>query len=260
MPKDDSDYRGRIAPSPTGLLHKGNIATFKLAFNRCKEMGGTLILRNEDIDRDRSNSKYWQFIEKQLDRLGIFFQESPCLGGPHNPYQQSLSFSYYKKAMVVLNKLGLIYPCVYSRREINNFLPKCLGSNQEIVFPVSLRPCPKVSFALNWNVNWRFRVPDSTPINFTDQAMGETQWLTERDFGDFLVWRKDGTPSYELAVVVDDARMQVTEVVRGEDLLLSTGRQILLYDALNYKIPLFYHCPMVKDKFGEKLSKRNQVL
>ena len=255
-----SDYRSRIAPSPTGSLHEGNIATFKIAFQRSKEIGGTLILRNEDIDTIRCDPKFWQVIEKQLENLGIDFQESPKIGGPHYPYQQSLCFSHYKKAVTTLNALGLVYPCIHSRREINNFRPKLLGYNQEVIFPLLLRSHSKVNFPLNWNVNWRFRVPDSTPISFTDQAMGEVNWLTGRDFGDFLVWRKEGTPSYELAVVVDDARMQITEIVRGADLLLSTGRQILLYKALNYRIPMFYHCPVINDQFGKKLSKRNQVI
>ena len=253
-------YRGRIAPSPTGWLHDGNIATFKLAFQRSKERGGSLILRNEDIDRERCNPRFWKIIEKQLDNLGIDFQESPTIGGSFYPYQQSHCFSFYKEAISTLNTLGLVYPCVCSRREISNYRPKVLGSNEEIIFPSSFRPQSRRGFALNWNVNWRFRVPDSTSINFIDRAVGETNWLTGKDFGDFLVWRKEGTPSYELAVVVDDARMKISEVVRGADLLCSTARQILLYQALEYKIPAFYHCPIIKDQLGRKLSKRHRIL
>jgi glutamyl-tRNA synthetase len=121
-------------------------------------------------------------------------------------------------------------------------------------------PLPPVTRHSSPSVNWRFRVPDGEAISFADGRYGPQQFVAGKDFGDFVVWRHDDTPAYQLAVAVDDAAMQITEVVRGEDLLRSTARQLLMYQALGFAAPAFYHCPLVTDESGARLAKRHDAL
>ena len=134
--------------------------------------------------------------------------------------------------------------------------------NREPLYPKNLRPPIEAdnTAVSPGATNWRFRVPDDRIIKFNDLNKGICSFECQRDFGDFLVWRKDGQPAYELAVVVDDAMMQITEVVRGEDLLLSTARQLLLYEALELEPPNFYHVSLVCDSNGKRLAKRHRSL
>ncbi|MGB0123054.1 MAG: glutamate--tRNA ligase family protein, partial [Silvibacterium sp.] len=137
------------------------------------------------------------------------------------------------------------------------------NDNEEPNYPGTCRPLQNMTTIPNASresMNWRFRVPDAEVIEFLDQHFGAQQFIAGHDFGDFLVWRRDGVPSYQLACVVDDAAMRITEVVRGADLLKSTARQILLYRALGLRIPLWYHCPIVTDENGERLAKRHDAL
>jgi glutamyl-tRNA synthetase len=130
------------------------------------------------------------------------------------------------------------------------------------VYPGTCRPAAGTSFKVENTIgaNWRFRVPDGEKIAFDDGLFGSQEFQAGRDFGDFVVWRRDGVPSYQLAVVVDDAAMGITEVVRGADLLLSTARQLLIYRALDLTPPAFYHCPLVTDESGVRLAKRHDAL
>ena len=251
-------YRGRIAPSPTGHLHLGHARTFWFAMERAVSANGTLIFRDEDLDAQRCKQEYSQSALEDLKWFGCDWQEGPDKGGPHGPYKQSERISLYKNAWQTLKEKKLIYPCTKSRKEIRTSKENHNTKDQEPIYPEAWRPAIDVGDDLKSpdGFNWRFRVPENKKIEFIDQRLGPCHFYSSVDFGDFLVWRKEGLPSYELSVVVDDAAMQITEVVRGEDLLISTARQLLLYNALELAPPQFYHAPLVVDNEGLRLSKR----
>lgn len=251
-------YRGRIAPTPSGPLHEGHLSTFRIAWQRARDAGGTLIYRCEDLDQARCRPEFDEEARCWLRNNGLDWVEGPDVGGSFAPYRQSERLDTYRKVWRQLQNSGLIYPSPHSRKDVREALSAPHPEGREPVFPVKLRPEPG-SFADPedpYRVNWRFRVPDGETITFLDQRCGETAYVAGKDFGDFIVWRKDGFPSYELAVVADDHAMAVTEVVRGEDLLLSTARQLLLYRALGWQPPAWYHCPLVRDADGNRLAKR----
>ena len=257
-----TEYRGRIAPTPTGYLHLGHARTFHIAQQRAQENNGTLVFRNEDLDKSRCKKEFIEASIKDLKDCGISWNEGPDIGGPFAPYNQSERHTWHLEVWTKLLETGLIYPCSKSRKDVQNALNAPHGKQQEQIFPLEFRP-PKVT-AQNYdspgNTNWRFRVPDFLELSFIDENLGSQTFTSLKDFGDFLVWRKDGFPSYELAVVADDHAMKITEVVRGEDLLLSTARQILIYNALGWNPPTFYHCRLIKDDEGNRLAKRNKSL
>jgi len=159
---------------------------------------------------------------------------------------------------------SFIYPCKHSRKDVAfaSQAPHAEDENLEPLYPIDLRPPAGIgkSATKPSATNWRFRVPEDQTIRFLDLRLGECTFECQRDFGDFLVWRRDGVPAYELAVVVDDAAMQVSEIVRGEDLLLSTARQLLIYKALELTSPKFYHTSLLCDQNGQRLAKRTQAL
>jgi glutamyl/glutaminyl-tRNA synthetase len=259
-----SSYRGRIAPSPTGLLHIGHACTFWTAYQRALQSNGAMIFRNEDLDPQRSPSRYTLAMLEDLRWLGIRWQEGPDGGGPYAPYQQSLRRELYRDAWRKLRDARAIYPCSCSRKDLalSASAPNDGDGDDEPMYPGRCRD--KVQEASNYGapvgVNWRFRVPDAEPIQFVDQHLGEQSFVARRDFGDFVVWRRDDVPAYQLAVVVDDAAMQVTEVVRGADLLKSTARQLLLIRALGLRSPAYFHCDLVRDEAGAPLAKRHDAL
>ncbi len=281
-----SSYRGRLAPSPTGYLHVGHARTFWTAFERARDAGGTLLMRMEDLDPERSRHQYAEAALEDLRWLGIRWQEGPDLGGPHAPYEQSLRHDLYLDAWRKLLRGGFLFPCRCSRKDLEAALSAphesaSAGTNSEQeplddepVYPGTCRPEPgrakdhilEVSSLLAeeieqpGNFNWRFRVPDGEMIEFVDLNLGPQRFLAGVDFGDFVVWRRDGVPSYQLACVVDDAAMRITEVVRGEDLLKSTARQILLNQALGFQNPAWFHSRLVVDANGRRLAKRHDAL
>jgi len=251
-----SSYRGRLAPTPSGYLHIGHARTFMIASERAQSEGGELILRVEDLDAARCKPEYTRVMIEDLEWLGICWTEGPDISGPCQPYVQSARGSFYISAWHALYESGMIYPSPHSRKDLEQALSAPHEGDSEPVFSKELRPARVEPVDGPGEVNWRFRVPYGMNLHFTDGRAGEQAFLAGRDFGDFLVWRKDGWPSYELAVVVDDFTMGISEVVRGADLLLSTARQLLLYNALNWAAPKFYHCPLVRDAQGRRLSKR----
>jgi len=256
-----SSYRGRIAPSPTGLLHLGHARTFLIAAQRAADHVGTLILRNEDIDPQRCRAEFVAAMIEDLRWLGIRWSEGPDCGGPHAPYSQSQRREHYLEAWRRLRDSGAIYPCTCSRRDLAQ---AAIAPNDVDDEPIYRGKCrgrtDAARFAEPAGVNWRFRVPDGEAVSFVDLHFGPQQFLAGSDFGDFVIWRRDDVPAYQLTVVVDDAEMWITEVVRGKDLLKSTARQILLYRALGAAIPAFYHCDLVLDDAGQRLAKRHDAL
>jgi glutamyl/glutaminyl-tRNA synthetase len=256
-------YRGRLAPSPTGLLHIGHARTFWTAAQRAIERQSTLILRNEDLDLQRSRPEFAAAMIEDLRWLGIHWSEGPDCGGPHAPYSQSERRAFYFDAWRQLRDGGFIYPCTCSRRDLAQAAsaPNDNDSDDEPVYPGRCRGrTDAAQFDNPAGVNWRFRVPDGEEIAFVDLNLGPQKYVAGPDFGDFLVWRRDDVPAYQLAVVVDDAAMRITEVVRGADLLKSTARQLLLIRALGYSTPDYFHCELVRDQSGARLAKRHDAL
>ena len=264
-------YRGRLAPSPTGWMHLGHARTFWIAAQRAAGRGGRLILRNEDLDAQRCRPEFVQAMIEDLRWLGISWVEGPDCGGPYGPYTQSGRREHYLAAWNQLRESGMIYPCTCSRKDVAQAAGAPNDSDDEPLYSGKCRPGPFADDARlrlgpapcrsgPAGVNWRFRVPDGEAIRFTDLHLGPRKMVAGRDFGDFLVWRRDDVPAYQLAVVVDDAAMRITEVVRGADLLKSTARQILLFRALGLGVPDYHHCDLVRDEAGVRLAKRHDSL
>jgi glutamyl/glutaminyl-tRNA synthetase len=232
-----------------------------MAARRAMERQGTLILRNEDLDPQRSRPEFAAAMIEDLQWLGIRWSEGPDCGGPYAPYSQSERRSFYAEAWQRLRDGGFIYPCTCSRKDLAQAASAPNDVDDEPVYPGRCRGrTDAADFAAPAGVNWRFRVPDGDELDFIDQNLGPQRYLAGHDFGDFLVWRRDDVPAYQLAVVVDDAAMRITEVVRGADLLKSTARQLLLIRALGYPAPAYFHCELVRDPSGARLAKRHDAL
>lgn len=265
-----ASYRGRLAPSPTGLLHLGHARTFWVAAQRAIANQGTLIFRNEDLDPQRSRPKFVHAMIEDLRWLGIDWSEGPDCGGAYGPYSQSQRRTHYLEAWHRLRKGGFIYPCICSRKDLGQAVSAPNDTDDEPRYPGTCRERKDTTeFLEPAGVNWRFRVPDGEMIEFIDLNLGLRRYVAGtgqegvgqgKDFGDFLVWRRDDVPAYQLAVAVDDAAMRITEVVRGADLLKSTARQLLLLRALEYGAPDYFHCELVRDSSGARLAKRHDAL
>jgi len=236
-----------------------------------------LILRVEDLDEARCRPEFGVASIEDLKWFGLRWDEGPDIGGPFAPYDQSERRHLYLDAWEKLRGGGFIYPCRCSRRDIEGAALAPHDETDEPIYPGTCRPPnssveaalsaaetktlpPGTAAARTSGINWRFRVPDGEEMRFVDLRLGQQCAEAGKDFGDFLVWRKDDVPSYQLAVVVDDAAMRISEVVRGEDLLISTYRQLLIYRALNLKAPEFYHAPLIRDEQDRRLAKRDASL
>jgi glutamyl/glutaminyl-tRNA synthetase len=252
-----TSYRGRLAPSPTGYLHLGHARTFWTAQERALAVGGTLFLRNDDLDQARCRPEFVAAMLEDLRWFGLRWEE-PVI-------TQSERLPLYRAALARLHAAGFIYPCARSRRDVlaAASAPHEGDEHDEPLYPPEFRPAPGAPLPAleeRATTNWRFRVPDGEKLEFVDGHFDRQVAVAGSDFGDFLVWRRDDLPSYQLASVVDDDALGITEVVRGEDLLKSTFRQLLLWRALGMTVPAFFHCPLVRDETGVRLAKRHDAL
>ncbi|MFM9066472.1 MAG: tRNA glutamyl-Q(34) synthetase GluQRS [Planctomycetota bacterium] len=283
--------RGRLAPSPTGALHLGNARTFLLAWLSLRAQGGTVVLRIEDLDGPRIKPAATQSVIEDLHWLGLDWDEGPDVGGPWGPYLQTERGPLYEQAFERLRAAGVLYPCGCSRSDIERAASAPHPGEEGPRYPGTCRPAtrtpsilppatelpaaelpapelpPAVAAAGKGEQGggrsgaavaaaWRFLTP-TEPQRFTDGRHGPQVHDLQATLGDFVVRKANGTPAYQLAVVVDDAAMRITEVVRGDDLLSSTPRQLLIYRTLNWEPPQFYHVPLMIGPDGRRLAKRH---
>jgi glutamyl-tRNA synthetase len=194
--------------------------------------------------------------------LGLEWDEGPDVGGLFAPYSQSQRRDLYLAAWRKLRDGGFIYPCTCSRKDLEQALSAPHEDDDELHYPGVCRS--RLAEAQNWQspagVSWRFKVPDGQVLAFTDLYHGPQKFIAGQDFSDFLVWRRDDVTAYQLAVVVDDEAMHISEIVRGADLLRSTARQLLLMEALGYSAPAYFHCPLLRDEENRRLAKRHDSL
>ena len=246
-------YRGRFAPSPTGDLHLGSAATALLAWLSARTRGGRFVLRVEDIDGPRvvAGSEARQLDD--LRWLGLDWDEGPDVGGPHAPYRQSERHARYEAALARLEQQGLVYRCDCSRAEIARVASAPHAGDDGPRYPGTCRTRPPGSWRRPPAV--RLRVPDRD-VTVDDALHGRRTQNVQQTIGDFVLKRGDGAYAYQLAVVVDDLDMQITEVVRGYDLLASAPRQALLAELLGGRPPAFSHTPLVVHADGSRLAKR----
>jgi glutamyl-tRNA synthetase len=253
--------RGRYAPSPTGAIHLGNASTALLAWLSIRARRGVYVMRMEDLDRPRVVSRAADAILRDLLWLGLDWDEGPDAGGPHAPYAQSERGALYDAAFERLRAAGPVYPCFCSRKDIRSAASAPQAPGDEAHYPGTCRDLLRSEVARRVASGaapaWRFRVDPAGILPFTDLVRGRYE-ADPGSIGDFVVRRADGVPAYQLAVVVDDIAMKISEVVRGEDLLASTVRQLLLYRAFGASPPAFAHVPLLLGDDGVRLSKRHR--
>ncbi len=255
--------RGRYAPSPTGDLHLGNVRTALLAWLFARSAGGAFVLRVEDLDRPRVRPGATARMLEDLRWLGLDWDEGPECGGLYGPYLQSERQAIYDAALARLRAADLVYPCYCSRAEVARAASAPQGAGDEGPrYPGTCRNLTQAERrareAAGRRPCLRFRAPDRE-IKFVDLVAGPVAQNVAQAVGDFIVSRSDGIPAYQLAVVVDDGLMGITQVIRGADLLSSTARQIALFEALGFATPVFGHVPLVLDAAGARLAKREQA-
>jgi glutamyl-tRNA synthetase len=254
--------RGRYAPSPTGPLHLGNARTALFAWLSARSQGGAFVMRVEDLDGPRVRPGLEGRILEELRWLGLDWDEGPDVGGGLGPYRQSERSGRYLEALDRLRAAGHAYPCFCSRAEIARSSQAPHAGEEGPRYPGtcrSLSDTERVERSRHRPPAWRLRVPEG-PVDFHDEVHGDRSFDVAGTVGDFVVARADGVASYQLAVTVDDAAMRISEVVRGDDLLPSTARQLLLYRALGLAAPRFGHVPLVVGPDGERLAKRHGAL
>ncbi|HET7560391.1 MAG TPA: tRNA glutamyl-Q(34) synthetase GluQRS, partial [Limnochordia bacterium] len=258
--------RGRFAPSPTSFLHLGNARTALLAWLQARAAGGRFILRDEDLDPARSKPEYARAALEDLAWLGLDWDEGPDVGGPAAPYRQSERGELYRAALSVLAARGLLYACRCTRAELREAAAAPHGAPG--VYPGTCRPPGRAARpsevplepgagACDAGRSAHLRLIAEGRITFTDGVYGPQSCDLAAACGDFVVRRADGAWAYQLAVAVDDADMGVTHVVRGDDLLDSTPRQIYLLRCLAKPVPRYTHVPLLLDPSGRRLAKRD---
>ena len=258
----DSPVRVRFAPSPTGKLHLGGARTAIFNWAYARSMGGTFVLRIEDTDPERSTDENIGIIVRALRWLGLDWDEGPEVGGPYGPYRQTERFDTYAAALERLKERGAVYPCFCTKEELD--AKRAAAEQAGGAYGGYDRTCRNLDpaeasarIAAGEPHVWRLKVPDNHgPIAFDDAVYGHTEFPADA-MDDMIVVRSDGTPTYNFAVVCDDANMKITHVIRGDDHLSNTPRQILIYKALGLPTPTFAHLSMILGPDGKKLSKRH---
>lgn len=258
---------GRLAPSPTGYLHLGNAFAFLLAWLSIRSRGGRLVLRMEDIDPDRSRPEFAEAVLKDLAWLGLDWDQGPKPGRAlSGPFVQSRRMGLYEAAIKKLEAGRLVYPCYCTRKELRTLASAPHVGDEGAPYPGICRGLTPEERAARQaegrrpSLRLRTDCPEAQDLSFTDRVLGFQDWTGLTRDNDFAVLRSDGVIAYQLAVVVDDAAMGVTEVVRGEDLAVSTPRQTLLYRLLGANPPVYGHVPLLLDAAGERLAKRHKSL
>jgi glutamyl-tRNA synthetase len=252
--------RGRYAPSPTGPLHLGNARTAVLAWLQTRLMDGVFIMRNEDLDQPRVVEGSAEQIYEDLYWLELDWDEGPDVGGPVGPYNQSERTELYEEALEILDDRGVVFRCYCSRKDVRE-AASAPHDNGRVLYPGTCRFMSAEEEAEvkadkpERTPSWRYRVP-AREVSLEDVVAGSHAQTLDTEVGDFPIRRADALFAYQLAVVVDDALMGVTDVLRGEDLLSSTPRQIELFEALDLPVPRFWHVPLMCDEEGNRMSKR----
>ena len=249
---------GRLAPSPTGAQHVGNARTYLLAWLSIRARHGRLLMRIEDLDSPRIKAWAAQQALDDLAWLGLDWDEGPDRGGPHAPYVQTARLDHYAAAFEQLRRAERIYPCTCSRSDLGDALSAPHVGQERPRYPgtCSHRSASDADSLGERPFAWRFRTTDE-PVTFVDRVAGPQSRRVAAELGDFILAKRDGTPAYQLAVVVDDHAMGVTEVLRGDDLLPSTFRQLDLYRFFGWQPPEFAHVPLVIGSDGRRLAKRH---
>ncbi len=248
---------GRLAPSPTGAQHVGNARTYLLAWLSVRSRRGRVVMRIEDLDSPRV--KQWAVDQAMEDLrwLGLDWDEGPDVGGPNSPYIQTARSGIYQEAFALLREREQVYPCTCSRSDVAAAASAPHAAHEGPVYPGT---CAKRSVSdassLSQQYSWRFRSSEAAS-SLADVVLGHRQMSVARDLGDFVVAKGDGTPGYQLAVVLDDHAMGVTEVLRGDDLIASAFRQLDVFDAFDWSSPTFAHVPLVTGPDGRRLAKRH---
>ncbi len=252
--------RVRFAPSPTGHLHVGNARTALFNWLMARGSGGTFILRIEDTDVERSTRESEESVLEDLRWLGLQWDEGPDVGGPHGPYRQSERLHLYRSYAQELLASGRAYYCFCPAEKLEADRQAALAAGLPPRYPGTCRRIPAADALVRVEAGEpaviRFKVPEQRDVVFDDLVRGEVRFRTEV-IGDPVLVRSDGNPAYNFAVVIDDALMEVTHVVRGEDHISNTPRQILIYEAFNFTPPRFAHLALVMGPDHTPLSKRH---
>lgn len=253
-------FKTRFAPSPTGLLHLGNVRTALFNFLLARRHGGVFLLRLEDTDAMRGHEKYAAALIQDLRWLGLRWDEGPEAGGPHGPYEQSSRDAIYRQYFTQLEEQGLAYPCFCSEHELSIARKTAIAAGRPPRYSGKCRALSpeevRARFDKGVPATLRFRVPEGHSVAFEDRVRGSQAFATN-DIGDFVIRRSDGTPAFFFCNAIDDAVMGVTLVVRGEDHLTNTPRQIMLLRALELPEPEYAHIALVVGADGAPLSKRS---
>ena len=257
---DNKEVRVRIAPSPSGNLHIGTARTALFNYLFAKKNHGKYVLRIEDTDLDRSSQAYIQNIYDSLKALGLNWDEGPDVGGPYGPYQQSERFDIYPKYAQKLIDAGYAYECFCTQEELEAEKQESIKNKKPHVYSGKCRHLTeeqKTKYrAEGRKPSIRFHVPDSGETKFTDMVKGDLKFDNSL-IGDFVIMKSNGTPTYNFAVVIDDMEMKISHIIRGEDHISNTAKQILIYEALGAEIPQFGHLGMILAPDRSKLSKRH---